>query len=45
MKTLGTIAVLGLVIFVPEGLVPGSVRLWRWATRSRKPVRQKASAT
>jgi len=27
---LGAIFVV-IVIFMPEGLVPGSVRLWRWA--------------
>jgi branched-chain amino acid transport system permease protein len=31
---LGAIFVV-IVIFVPEGLVPGSVRLWRWATQRR----------
>jgi branched-chain amino acid transport system permease protein len=41
---LGAIFV-AIVIFVPEGLVPGSVRLWRWATRRRgEAVAQKASA-
>jgi branched-chain amino acid transport system permease protein len=29
---LGAIFVI-IVVFVPEGLVPGSVRLWRWALR------------
>ena len=29
---LGAIFV-AIVIFMPEGLVPGSLRLWRWATR------------
>ena len=28
---LGAIFV-AIVVFMPEGLVPGSVRLWRWAT-------------
>ena len=32
---LGAIFV-AIVIFMPEGLVPGSVRLWRWATRLRR---------
>jgi branched-chain amino acid transport system permease protein len=41
---LGAIFVV-IVIFVPEGLVPGSVRLWRWATRPRgKTAPQKAGA-
>ena len=37
---LGAIFVL-IVVFMPEGLVPGSVRLWRWmiaARRSRLPA-------
>ena len=29
---LGAIFV-AIVIFMPEGLVPGSLRLWRWAVR------------
>ncbi|HEY2872678.1 MAG TPA: branched-chain amino acid ABC transporter permease, partial [Reyranella sp.] len=29
---LGAIFV-AIVIFMPEGLVPGSLRLWRWCTR------------
>jgi branched-chain amino acid transport system permease protein len=33
---LGAIFVL-IVIFMPEGLVPGSVRLWRWAIALRRP--------
>ena len=33
---LGAIFVL-IVIFMPEGLVPGSVRLWRWAIASLRP--------
>jgi len=33
---LGAIFVL-IVVFMPEGFVPGSVRLWRWATASRRP--------
>jgi branched-chain amino acid transport system permease protein len=41
---LGAIFV-AIVIFVPEGIVPGSVRLWRWATRSRARLApKKASA-
>jgi branched-chain amino acid transport system permease protein len=32
---LGAIFV-AIVIFMPEGLVPGTVRLWRWATASRR---------
>lgn len=41
---LGAIFV-AIVVFVPEGLVPGSVRLWRWATRRRStPVANKAGA-
>ena len=37
---LGAIFVL-IVVFMPEGLVPGSVRLWRWAIAS---LRQRAAA-
>jgi len=33
---LGAIFVL-IVIFMPEGLVPGSVRLWRWARARLRP--------
>ena len=33
---LGAIFVL-IVVFMPEGFVPGSVRLWRWATAARRP--------
>jgi branched-chain amino acid transport system permease protein len=33
---LGAIFVL-IVLFVPEGLVPGSVRLWRWAMTLARP--------
>ena len=33
---LGAIFVV-IVIFMPEGLVPGSVRLWRWAVASLRP--------
>lgn len=33
---LGAIFVV-IVIFMPEGLVPGSVRLWRWALASLRP--------
>ncbi len=33
---LGAIFVL-IVVFMPEGLVPGSVRLWRWAIASLRP--------
>ncbi len=33
---LGAIFVV-IVIFMPEGLVPGSLRLWRWATRRLWP--------
>jgi len=33
---LGAIFVL-IVVFMPEGFVPGSVRLWRWAIASRHP--------
>ena len=32
---LGAIFVL-IVVFMPEGLVPGSVRLWRWAIAARR---------
>jgi branched-chain amino acid transport system permease protein len=39
---LGAIFVV-IVIFMPEGLVPGSVRLWRWAIASLRP-RATASA-
>ena len=34
---LGAIFVV-IVVFMPEGLVPGSVRLWRWALASRRPT-------
>jgi branched-chain amino acid transport system permease protein len=41
---LGAIFV-GIVIFMPEGLVPGSVRFWRWATvRLRSRDARAASA-
>jgi branched-chain amino acid transport system permease protein len=33
---LGAIFVL-IVVFMPEGLVPGSVRLWRLTTAARRP--------
>ena len=33
---LGAIFVL-IVVFMPEGLVPGSVRFWRWAMALRRP--------
>ena len=33
---LGAIFVL-IVVFMPEGLVPGCVRFWRWATAMRGP--------
>jgi branched-chain amino acid transport system permease protein len=33
---LGAIFVL-IVVFMPEGLVPGCVRLWRWAIAMRRP--------
>jgi branched-chain amino acid transport system permease protein len=33
---LGAIFVL-IVVFMPEGLVPGCVRFWRWATTMRRP--------
>jgi branched-chain amino acid transport system permease protein len=33
---LGAIFVL-IVVFMPEGFVPGSVRLWRWAIAARRP--------
>jgi branched-chain amino acid transport system permease protein len=36
---LGAIFVL-IVVFMPEGLVPGCVRLWRRATMSRGPRAQ-----
>jgi branched-chain amino acid transport system permease protein len=42
---LGAIFVL-IVVFMPEGLVPGSTRLWRWAvagSRPRPPARDVAS--
>ena len=35
---LGAIFV-AIVIFMPEGLVPGSVRLWRWAWRCLRAAR------
>jgi branched-chain amino acid transport system permease protein len=42
---LGAIFV-AIVIFMPEGLVPGSVRLWRWAvTRGRPRVAAPAPIT
>jgi branched-chain amino acid transport system permease protein len=34
---LGAIFV-GIIVLMPEGLVPGSQRLWRWARRRRRPV-------
>jgi branched-chain amino acid transport system permease protein len=42
---LGAIFV-AIVVFMPEGLVPGTVRLWRWATASRRagPVAPPAPA-
>ena len=33
---LGAIFVV-IVVFMPEGLVPGTRRLWRWATAARRP--------
>jgi branched-chain amino acid transport system permease protein len=33
---LGAIFVL-IVVFMPEGLVPGCVRFWRWALARRRP--------
>jgi branched-chain amino acid transport system permease protein len=33
---LGAIFV-AIVVFMPEGLVPGTVRVWRWATAARRP--------
>ena len=33
---LGAIFV-AIVVFMPEGLVPGTVRLWRWATATLRP--------
>jgi branched-chain amino acid transport system permease protein len=33
---LGAIFVL-IVVFMPEGLVPGTVRVWRWATTTWRP--------
>src|SRR5262249_765506 len=33
---LGAIFVV-IVIFMPEGLVPGTIRLWRWARGARRP--------
>jgi branched-chain amino acid transport system permease protein len=33
---LGAIFVI-IVVFMPEGLVPGSMRLWRWAMALRRP--------
>jgi len=33
---LGAIFV-AIVVFMPEGLVPGTARLWRWATAARRP--------
>ncbi len=42
---LGAIFV-AIVLFMPEGLVPGSVRMWRFLTRSRgKAVTDEAAAT
>ncbi|HEX3536084.1 MAG TPA: branched-chain amino acid ABC transporter permease [Stellaceae bacterium] len=40
---LGAIFVV-IVIFMPEGLVPGSVRLWRWATARLRPPQRVAPA-
>ena len=37
---LGAIFVV-IVIFMPEGLVPGSVRLWRWAISLLRPQRRR----
>jgi branched-chain amino acid transport system permease protein len=39
---LGAIFV-AIVIFMPEGLVPGSLRLWRWCTRRWRPYRPAAA--
>ena len=39
---LGAIFV-AIVIFMPEGLVPGSLRLWRWVTRRWRPYRPAAA--
>jgi branched-chain amino acid transport system permease protein len=34
-----------IITFMPEGLVPGSVRLWRWASRRRAaPVKPGTAA-
>jgi len=40
---LGVIFVL-IISFMPEGLVPGSVRLWRWAWQSRQTRRHTSAA-
>jgi branched-chain amino acid transport system permease protein len=42
---LGVIFV-AIITFMPDGLVPGTVRLWRWAWSSmRRPDKSKAAAT
>jgi hypothetical protein len=38
---LGAIFV-AIVVFMPEGLVPGSVRMWRWATAVWRGSRARA---
>jgi branched-chain amino acid transport system permease protein len=40
---LGAIFVV-IVIFMPEGLVPGTVRLWRWAVARLRPTQTAAAA-
>ena len=39
---LGAIFV-AIVIFMPEGLVPGSVRFWRWATAGRRRLEPRSA--
>ncbi|MBI3824404.1 MAG: branched-chain amino acid ABC transporter permease [Candidatus Rokubacteria bacterium] len=40
---LGAIFVL-IVVFMPDGLVPGTVRFWRWLTAARRPAAPAAVA-
>jgi branched-chain amino acid transport system permease protein len=41
---LGAIFVL-IVLFMPEGLVPGSTRLWRWMVAARRPLAVSSAAS
>ena len=36
-RTLNLLGAIFVVIFMPESLVPGSVRLWRWAFSLLRP--------